>query len=421
MKQATTTMSVRISTVDQLALQRFLNASRNVMQRCLVPTERGIGLLASLPEGKYPCVDTRQHAIAAAILAELGDVDTAQSLCRFLLSTQSQAGSWAHRFDLDGHEAHERVEPDTTAIVIWALLSVARLSDDQAFTELSREPIEEATRWVIDRGLNPYLYLIESRSAGADGPVSGGFDLWNNCAHAAAFAMCHRVYGGERYRRIALLVRRAIGQLMSADHRFLRGLDTNGFPDPRSDIALLAPYYFGLWAPTERTMINSTDLIEKTLWNVEIGGFARQLPFNTSQLKSPPGPQPHVTAWMACYHYEMGNTDRAEGILRWLLSSATDGELPEARIPRAAAVRYVDECRHMVTAASQSGSTEGSNRRKQLALLTERRISDLDSISAAAERRDIVDAGRPFVWAHLETLRALKRGGYLDHWKLERD
>src|SRR4051812_6727902 len=109
MRQASKSMSVRISTVDQLALQRFLDASRTILQRCLVPTERGIGLLSSLPEGKYPCVDTRQHAIAAAILAELGDVDTAQSLCRFLLSTQQQVGAWAHRFDQDGREAHDRV------------------------------------------------------------------------------------------------------------------------------------------------------------------------------------------------------------------------------------------------------------------------------------------------------------------------
>ena len=63
-----------------------------------------------------------------------------------------------------------------------------------------------------------------------------GYELWNNCAHAAAFALCHRVYGGEPYRRLALLIRRSIGLLMTAEGRFLRRLDPSGYPDPRPDV-----------------------------------------------------------------------------------------------------------------------------------------------------------------------------------------
>src|SRR5690606_349889 len=144
------------------------------------------------------------------------------------------------RFDVHGQESHNRIEPDTTALAIWAILSVIRISGDDAFGEVAREHVEEAVRWSVDRALNPYIYLMESPAS--DTGANCEFELWNNCAHAAAFAQCHRVYGGDRTRRVALHLRRAIGQHLTADHRFLRSLSPEGFPDPRTDISMLAPY-----------------------------------------------------------------------------------------------------------------------------------------------------------------------------------
>lgn len=408
-------MTVRISTLDQRALQSFLDTSAGLLRDCLIDTDHGLALLASPTNGKYPFIYTRQQAIAAVILAELGDFATARSLCQFLLRTQSRAGAWVHRYDLDGAEAHDGSEPDSTALAIWAVLTVVRLADDDMLGESAREQIDEAVRWIVDRSFNPYIYLVETPSGEPGSHL--GFELWNNCAHAAAFAQCHRVYGGDRNRRVALLIRRAIGQLLTMDHRFIRGLSEEGLPDPRADMSMLAPYYFGLWAPTERTVINSVETVEKTLWNVEIGGFTRTLPFSATQRRNPPGPMPHVSAWMARYHYDMGNSDRAEGILRWLLDSTSDGLLAEIRVPRAAALRYLDECRRVREAASEHGGA----RRSRLTLLYERQLADLDSIGVEVERQDVADSGRPFVWAHLETLHALKRGGYIDHWDTGRN
>jgi GH15 family glucan-1,4-alpha-glucosidase len=200
------------------------------------------------------------------------------------------------------------------------------------------------------------------------------------------------------------------------DHRFLRGLSADGIPDPRADVGMLAPYYFGLWAPTERTVINSVDLIEKSLWNVEIGGFTRILPFSAALRRRPPGPMPHVSAWMARFQYDVGNTDRGEGILRWLMDSTANGLLAEIRVPRASAVRYTHDCRRALSSAEAGGSSELTGRRASLELARERKLADLDSIDAAVQGNDVIDSGRPFVWAHFETLHALKRGGYLERW-----
>ncbi len=406
-------MTVRISTLDQPALQCFLEESSRVIRQCLVSTEHGLGLLASPLDGKYPFVYTRQHALAAVILGELGDFESARELCKFLINSQSRSGFWVPRYDSHGRESHDRIDPDVTALVVWAILSVVRLANDDVFGEAVREHVEEAVRWSVDRALNPYIYLMESPSS--ETGANAEFELWNNCAHAAAFAQCHRVYGGDRNRRVALHLRRAIGQHLTVDHRFLRGLTSEGFPDPRADISMLAPYYFGLWAPTERTVINSVDLIEKSLWNVEIGGFARILPFSPALRRRPPGSMPHVSAWMARYHYDVGNTDRGEGILRWLMDSGVDGRLAEIRVPRTSAVRYTAECRRALTVDSDP-PRQLSDRRANLELARERKLADLDSIDNDVQRGEIADSGRPFVWAHFETLHALKRGGYLDHW-----
>ena len=107
-------MTVRISTLDQPALQCFLEQSSRVIRQCLVSTEHGLGLLASPLDGKYPFVYTRQHALAAVILAELGDFESARELCKFLINSQSRSGFWVPRYDSHGRESHDRIDPDVT-------------------------------------------------------------------------------------------------------------------------------------------------------------------------------------------------------------------------------------------------------------------------------------------------------------------
>jgi hypothetical protein len=119
---------------------------------------------------------------------------------------------------------------------------------------------------------------------------------------------------------------------------------------------------------------------------------------------------------MARYQYDVGNTDRGEGILRWLMDSSVDGRLAEIRVPRASAVRYTNECRRALVGQDSAMSGELSARRASLELSRERKLADLDAIDTEIQRSEVADSGRPFVWAHLETLHALKRGGYLDHW-----
>jgi GH15 family glucan-1,4-alpha-glucosidase len=280
---------------------------------------------------------------------------------------------------------------------------------------VAREPIERATRFTVERTLNPYLYLIETTTSIHESDVSSGYEIWNNCAHAAAFAVCHRVYGGERYRRLALMIRRAIGLLMVQDNRFLRRLDPRGYADPRPDVSMMAPFYFGLWSPTERAVMNSAELIERTLWNVEIGGYIRYLPYSPAERTAIPGPWPHFTAWMAQYHYTIGNQDRAEAIIRWLFDNTVEGKLPETIAPVASIRRFADERRAGIEELGARGMASSAAVEASRARL----LDELDRIERLADSQEVVPTNVPFVWAHVETLRALKRGGYVEHWEAE--
>ena len=283
-------VGVKSTALRQAELDQFLQVSREVFRQAAVTSPRGRAVLATPPSGTYPFVYTRDLAMAIAGLCELGALDTARDFCRFLLRVQGQDGAWVQRYDVDGRPAHEVRQEDATALAVWALMTYARAANDDTLVEVAREPIERATRYTARCTLNPYLYLIETTTSIHQSEVSSGYDIWNNCAHAAAFAACHRVYGGERFRRLALMIRRAIGVLMVQDNRFLRRLDPHGYPDPRPDLNMMSPFYFGLWSPSERAVINSAELIERTLWNVEIGGYIRYLPYSPDERSSVPGP-----------------------------------------------------------------------------------------------------------------------------------
>ena len=403
------------TTIAQEELDQFLQVSRDVFRRASVASARGRSLLATPPAGKYPFVYTRDLAAAIAALCELDSLEVARDFCRFLLRVQSADGSWVQKYDLEGRPAPTVVQEDATALAVWALLTYVKAAGDDTLVEVAREPVERATAFTVERTLNSYLYLVETTSSLHESDVSRGYEIWNNCAHAAAFALCHRVYGGERYRRLALMIRRAIGLLMVQDNRFLRRLDPHGYPDPRPDVSLMAPFYFALWSPTERAVLNSAEVIERSLWNVEIGGYIRYLPFSPAERLALPGPYPHFTAWMAQYHYAIGNQDRAEAIMRWLFDNTSESQIPEVVVPSSSIKRFAPELRETIDQVPLAGQMSHQAAEQ----IRAGRHAELDALVEGARGLDVVPANVPYVWAHVETLRALRRGGYVGRWEAE--
>lgn len=403
------------TTIAQDELEAFLQVTRDVFRRAQATSPRGRAVLATPPTGKYPYVYTRDLAVTIAALCELDSLEVAREYCRFLLRAQSADGSWVQRYDQDGRPAQAAEQQDATALAVWALLTYVKAANDDTLVEVAREPIERATAYTVGCTLNSYLYLVETTSSIHESDVSEGYEIWNNCAHAAAFALAHRVYGGEQYRRLALMIRRAIGLLMVQDNRFLRRLDPHGYPDPRPDVTMMAPFYFALWSPTERAVLNSAEVIERALWNVEIGGYIRYLPYSPAERLALPGPYPHFTAWMAQYHYAIGNQDRAEAIMRWLFDNSEEYKLPENVVPVASVHRFGAELRRNIDESARTSRMSLSAAEE----IRTRRHAELDGLVAASRSNELVRPNVPYLWAHVETLRALRRGGYVGRWEVE--
>lgn len=399
-------------------LDRFLQATRRVLKAASLHAWGGLALLATPPDGVYPFASLRDQAIGIVALSELSDFQTARALARFLLATQTDEGAWPRFFDPDGRPIGDPVPDDSTPLAMWGLMTYLRFSGDEEIAEQLRDAAERATDYISAHLLNPYLYLVETELSIHSMASTRGYHVWACCASAAAFAQAHRVFGGERFRRLALLIRRAISTLMLEEGRFVVRLDPSGFPDPRPDIATMAPYYFGLWSPSERSVAFTADMVERALWNVEIGGYTRYLPYSPEERTLPPGPWPAFTAWMAQYHYDFGNKDRGENIVRWLFDNMVEGVLPQIVVSRAVVQRYWQEQRAALTKAAEGGEDIAFFGETSSALVRKRLLDELDRVEHRVGMTGFTAMNAPLVWAHLETLRALKRGGYLDRFAL---
>ncbi len=399
-------------------LDRFLEATRRILKAASVNVSGGLALLATPPDGVYPFASIRDQAIGTVALSELSDFETARALALLLLATQTDEGAWPRLLDTEGRPIGDLLRDDSTPLAMWGLLTYLRLSGDEEIAEQVRDAAERATDYISGHLLNPYLYLVETDVSIHSSASTRGYHVWDCCASAAAFAQAHRVFGGERLRRLALLIRRAISTLMLDDGRFIARLDPSGFPDPRPDIATMAPYYFGLWSPSERSVAYTADMVERALWNVEIGGYTRYLPYSPAERTLPPGPWPAFTAWMAQYHYDFGNKDRGENIVRWLFDNMVDGALPQVVVSRVVVQRYWQEQRAALTEAVEGGDA-ALPQEIGTALAGDRLLRELDRVERRVGMTGVTAMNAPLVWAHLETLRALKRGGYLDRFALK--
>jgi hypothetical protein len=76
-------------------------------------------------------------------------------------------------------------------------------------------------------------------------------------------------------------------------------------------------------------------------------------------------------------------------------------------ISRSTATRYLAE--QLGGADGVSGN--GRDSRSQL-------LAEVDNAGSEADQDGVIAYGAPYLWAHLEALRALQRGGYIDQWQL---
>jgi hypothetical protein len=84
-------------------------------------------------------------------------------------------------------------------------------------------------------------------------------------------------------------------------------------------------------------------------------------------------------------------------------------------VPVASIRRFSSELRGTIDKMTPSGRAT----RQQTDEIRARRHAELDGLISESRGLDVVPANVPYVWAHVETLRALRRGGYVGRWEVE--
>jgi len=366
----------------------------------------GLGFLASPPEGKYPFIYTRDFAVAIVALSEVGDWATARRACDFLLACQQESGEWLQRYDELAGSQTRVIQEDNTPLAVWALLTYTTTSGDQGFEDSIRSKVLKATEFMLCNTLHPHAYLAITHTSIHETEVSEGFEIWNTCAHIKALQMAAEVYKVAEYERYAALVNLSLDNLLTWEGRFLRRLDRHGNPDLRADITLLAPSYFGLRPSDDSTVRGSAALIERILKDPELGGYTRYLTYSELETTVPPGPWFFYTAWMAQYYYALGDRERGDEILKWIMVNSKDFYLPETLTTRSRWERCKDIFRSRL---------EGKKSARYRAALRR----EFERLEEQVKERETIYGVLPLLWSHVETLRALQVGGYIRGFSLE--
>lgn len=388
--------------IEDNRVQSFLEASQTALRGCLIRGENGIAFCASYPSQKYPFIYVRDYSVAIRTFCELRDLRNARLACNYLLALQSDSGEWIQRYDEQAKRCDEVLQEDTTPLALWALLSYVKLSNDSNFKRSIRSKILKSVDFIVDNSLHGHSYLARTTTSIHETEVNKGFELWNTCAHCKVLEMVGTIYGTESCRELASKAKNSILNLLTFNRRFIRRLDESGNPDFRVDINLMSPFYFGLFKCDHPCVENSVNAIESVLRNSEIGGYTRYITYSIDELSDFPGSWPHYSAWMAQYYYMAKKKEVGDEIIDWILKNSLNYLLPEIVTTQFSFKKfYNDRLRR-----SRSLRNELYRARDQ---------QTIDKMAEEVEKgRKILHGTTPLLWAHIETLRALRMGGYIN-------
>ncbi|MFH1849063.1 MAG: hypothetical protein ABH879_02655 [archaeon] len=384
-------------------IQSFLKITRRVFSRCRAEVKGGLAFYASPPDSQYPYIYTRDLSIALNLLSELSDYSSAKACCEALISFQS--GGWVQKYSAEGKRKDDIVQEDNTPLAVWAILSYVTASGDADYGRRVERLVTRACDLVC--GNLGKSGLVRSHTSIHESEINNGYELWNNSASARALELAGQVYGIERHSRSAGLIKGAIATKLVRNGKLIRRVRMNGTPDLMPDVMLLAPFYFGIMGD-RRLLKNALEAVERL--RDPMGGYHRYPPESRQKgiVTLFPGPWVFYTAWVAQMYFALGMRARAEDNLDWIFRMMTPQGLPEHVISSETFFR----CK-----AEQLRRLKRLEAVRELKEYVAAGYTGIDRMELIAAKGRIVPYSVPTLWSHVETLRALKAGGYIKRFK----
>ncbi len=318
--------------------------------------------LATPPGTRYPYVYPRDLGGASRTLLRLirakersrEAFEFLEGSAEFLLAVQRADGFWGQRYELSGTDTSIYKQEDNPAHGILVLLDHLEAAETLGAPVNRPRIIESAVRafsHALKANFRPGINLIFSTTSVHESAIEEGYTLWTNSAHLAAGRRLLAALEGDTDH--AAFTRRLAGHVdmlgknmkrhFIQDGIFIRRLTPRGRYDRRPDVTLLSPFYFDIPDLGPEELLASANLVEKSLWDPDLGLLQRYLPFAedpTIHIHGGNGPWMQYSAIFAQYHASIGNVEKAVDILAAISEHATeDGRIPEHLTTRE---RYLD-------------------------------------------------------------------------------
>lgn len=326
-----------------LDLNRDINIHMDILSQCVIDTERGGALLATMPGSRYPYVYPRDSACASRFLfkvitSPLKAGDSAFRLlgeiARFILECQRADGYWGQRYGIVGDDKAIYKQEDNVAhgiaILCRYLLACKRRGAPTPLLERMVSAIEHGFDYAKKNYYRNEIHLFYSTTSIHESAIEEGYSIWVNFAYLLMFRLMERVacdYGMVERFADAMEMKSGfestIEKIFTMSGRFVRRLKPNGEIDLRPDITLMSPFFFGSGLVEDFFMDseefrNSIQYIEQTLWDPDLGMLQRYLPFIEdphTHVHAGNGPWVQYTSMLAQYYFYTGNMERGNKIL----------------------------------------------------------------------------------------------------------
>ena len=307
-------------------------------------------ILKSNRDGYY-YVWPRDAAMAAYALIKADHQGPARKFFDFSKSVISPDGYFYHKYLPDGKVASSwlprtmngnnilPIQEDETSLVVWALWKhFSKINDIEHIVEFYEPIIRKAAKFIMD--------FTEP-----DGLPKSSFDLWEERYGVHAFTVVTAyaalkaaenfatTFGDDEYAReydeAAGIMKTQFDRVFySPEKGYYARAIIDGKPDFTVDSAIMSTFLYDMKEPNDPKVVSSMKVLMDRLWVKTSGGLARYENDNYQRVKGdssiPGNPWIITTLWAAQYFIRMGDIQRANDLMQWVVShKQQSGIFPE--------------------------------------------------------------------------------------------
>lgn len=314
--------------------ERLYKKSEDVLKKSQL---RNGGCLATLRGERYPYVYPRDHAFCVLGFISVGMFKEAKKGLEFVLKGQLESGAFPQRYDTKGNDAsYKPIQIDGTGLIVYSFCEYIKKKKDLEFAKKYWKQIEKAATYIKHCIVEGKDLIFTPNSIHEFPPSEQGMEIWANCTCCTALrelsSIAKLLNVENDYSEVQKKIKKKILKHMwnSRVKSFVKNIRImeSSSVKVEVDVSQCAAGYFDILSEKHEKVMKTTVRIERELWNKKLGGICRY-PKNEGRNNGGWGPWPHFTL-MICRHWiKLGNMEKADKYLEWVLKVAYNYELPE--------------------------------------------------------------------------------------------